>query len=99
MALNHEEIKKGLERLTNIYPFINEYKWEGIHFPSEKYDWKNFEENNVTNALNVLYAKKHLTYVSKHDSNREKQVILLIISKGAKNSNLSPKDDYNIILQ
>ena len=99
VALNHEEIQKDLQGLTNIYPFINEYKWEGIHFPSEKYDWKKIEENNVTNAFNVLYAKKHPAYVSKHDSNREKQFIYLIISKGAKNSNLSPKDDYNIILQ
>ena len=27
-------------------------------FPSEKDDWKKFEKNNVTIALNVLYAKK-----------------------------------------
>ena len=37
------------------------------------------EKNNVTIALNLLYAKKgkiHSAYVSKHNSNREKQVIL-----------------------
>ena len=27
-------------------------------FPSEKGDWRRFEKNNVTIALNVLYAKK-----------------------------------------
>ena len=50
---------------------------------SRKNDWKKFEKNNVRIALNVLYAKKEKTYpayVSKNNSNREKQVILLMIS-------------------
>ena len=29
-----------------------------IHFSSEEDDWKKFEKNNVTIALNVLYVKK-----------------------------------------
>ena len=37
-------------------------------------------------------------YVSKHNSSREKQVILLMISNGEKLHTLSPKDD-GIILQ
>ena len=44
-----------------------------------------YEKNNVTIALNVLYAKKeniYPAYVSKHNSNREKQVILLMIPNG-----------------
>ena len=41
-----------------MLPFINNYNWAGINFPSEKNDWKKFEKNNVTIALNVLYAKK-----------------------------------------
>ena len=72
---------------TKIKSFINKYNWEGINFPSEKDDWKKFEKNNVTIALNVLYAKKekiYPAYVSKHNSNREKQVILLMISNGEK---------------
>ena len=50
-------------------------------FPSEKDDWKKFEKNNVTIALNVLYAKKekiYPAYVSKLNSNRKKQVIYLM---------------------
>ena len=38
--------------------------------------------NNVTIALNVLYPKKekiYPAYVSKHNSDHEKQVILLMI--------------------
>ena len=56
VALNYEEIKKDPQRITKIKPFINKYNWEGINFPSEKDDWKKFEKNNVTIALNVLYA-------------------------------------------
>ena len=45
------------------------------------------EKNNVTNALNVFYAKKEKicpACVSKHNSNCEEKVILLIISNGEK---------------
>ena len=53
IALNHEEIKKDPQRVTKITRFINRYNWEGINFPSEKYDWKKFEKSNVAVALNV----------------------------------------------
>ena len=48
------------KKITKIKPFINKYNWEGLNFPSEKDDWNNFEKNNVTIALNVLYAKKEI---------------------------------------
>ena len=57
VALNHEEIKKDLQRIKKIKPFINKYNCEGINIPSEKDDWKKFQRNNVTIAVNVLYAK------------------------------------------
>ena len=44
VALNHEKIGKHAERTTNVDLFINKYKWEGINFSSEKYDWKIFEK-------------------------------------------------------
>ena len=56
-------MKKDPERITKIKPFINKYNWEGINFPSEKDDQKKFEKNNVTIALNVLYAKKEKKYI------------------------------------
>ena len=34
VALNYEEIKKDLQRITKIKSFINKYNWEGINFPS-----------------------------------------------------------------
>ena len=90
-ALNHEEIKKDPQRITKVKTFINKYKWEGINFPSEKDDWKKFEKNKVTIALNVLYVKNYKiypAYVSKHHSNHEKQVILLMISNDKKKNGI-----------
>ena len=46
-----------------------------MNYPSEKYDWEKFKKNDLTIALNVLYAKKekiYPTYVSKNISNYEK---------------------------
>ena len=46
-----------------------------------------FEKNNLTIALNLFYAKKEKIYpacVSKHNSSREKQVILLMIKNREK---------------
>ena len=37
-TLNHEEIKKDLQRITKTEPFINKYDWEGINYPSRKDD-------------------------------------------------------------
>ena len=47
VPLNHEEIKRYLQR---IKPFINKY---GIKYPSKIDDWKMFEKNNPTAALNI----------------------------------------------
>ena len=85
ISLNHEEIKKDLQRITKIKPFINKYNREGKSFPSENKDWKKIEKNNRTITVNVLYTKKeniYPAYVSKQNSNRKKQVILLIIPSG-----------------
>ena len=52
---------------------------------------------NVTIALNVLYAKKEKIYpadVSKYNSNREKQVILLMIPNGEGQHYLIIKINY-----
>ena len=80
-----QEIGKHYGRITKVKPFINGYNWEGINFPREKDDWKKFKKNNATIAFNVSHAKKekvYLAYVSKHNSNREKQVIILMTSNG-----------------
>ena len=45
------------EGVSNIKPFINKYNCDGIKYLSKLDDWKTFEENNPTIALNVLYFK------------------------------------------
>ena len=61
--LNYEKIKRDPQRITKVKPFLNKCNWEGINYLSEKDDWKKFEENNVTMAVNVLYAKKEKKYI------------------------------------
>ena len=40
VALNDEKIKNDPQGIIKIKPFIKKYNWEGIHFLSEKDDWK-----------------------------------------------------------
>ena len=86
LALNLDEINNHPERVFKIKPFIEQYNWKEIDFPSTSKDWKKFELNNEI-ALNILYVphntkKIHVAYKSKHNLTREKQVILLMISNG-----------------
>ena len=37
-ALNHKEIKKDPQRISEIKPFIDKYNWKGIEFPSHSKD-------------------------------------------------------------
>ena len=85
--LNHEKITKDPQIITKIKSFINKYKWEGISFPSKKNDWKKTEKYNLTIALYILITKNekiYPAYVLKHNSNSEKQNILLKISNREK---------------
>ena len=82
VALNYEEIKWNREVFLNIKLFINKCKRKGINYPSKIDDWKTFEKNNPTIAFNILYVKEKEicpAYISKINSNCEKQLILLMI--------------------
>ena len=86
IALNLDKINNHPERISKIKPFIEEYNWKDIDFPSTSKDWKKFELNNEV-ALNILYVphntkKIEIAYKSKHNLTREKQIILLMISNG-----------------
>ena len=85
VTLNHEGIKKDSQRIAKFKPFINEYNWEWINFPSEKDYWKKFAKKDVIIAVKVLcFKKEKIRPASKHNSSRKKQVIFLIISNGEK---------------
>ena len=55
VALNLDKIKKDPQRISKIKPFIEQYNWKEIDFPSTSKDWKKFELNNEI-ALNILYV-------------------------------------------
>ena len=70
------------EKVLNIKPFINKYYQKGINYLTKLDDWKRFEKNNLTIALNVLYIKEKAilpAYISKQNSSREKPIILLMV--------------------
>ena len=47
---------KDPQRISKIKPFIDQYNWKEIDFPSHSKDWKRFESNNNSIALNILYV-------------------------------------------
>ena len=65
VALNYEKIKKDPQRISKMKPFINKYNWKHIDFPSHSKDWKKFESNNKSMALNILYVP-HNTETIRH---------------------------------
>ena len=88
LALNLNKIKKDPQRISKIKPFIEQYNWKEIEFPSTSKDWKKFELNNEI-TLNILYVphntrKIHVAYNSKHNLTRENQIILIMITHGEK---------------
>ena len=70
VALHHQEISDYPERISKIKPFINNYDWKDINYPSGIDDWKNVGRNNKNIALNILSAspnkKKKLSYTNHH---------------------------------
>ena len=89
-ALNHHNIDHHPERISKLGPFIDKYNWKDVEFPSHSKDWSNFECNNETIALNILYVpynSKEIrqTYISKHNDESDNQVNLLMITDGTSN--------------
>ena len=89
VALNCEKIKKDPQRISKIKPFIDQYNWKEVDFPSHGKDWKKIKINNKSIALNILYVpynteKIRHAYKSKYNLTRENQVIFLMITDGEK---------------
>ena len=55
LSLYHEQIGKNYYRVPKIKPFINNLNWENITFPLQEQDYKTFEMNNKSVALNILF--------------------------------------------
>ena len=84
-ALNYQTIKTNPGRLSKLKPYINRYNWEEIEFPAAPKDWKKFERNNKTIAINILFIPHNtktirVAYRLEYNHKRKKQVILLMIT-------------------
>ena len=80
LALNLNKINKHPQRISKIKPFIDQYNWKDINFPSTSKDWRKLKLNNEI-ALNILYVphntrKIQVAYKSKQNLTCNKQVIL-----------------------
>ena len=89
LAINYDKIDRNPQRISKIKPFIDNYNWKDIDFPSTRKDWNKFELNNNNTALNILNVpfntkKIEIAYKSKYNLTREKQIILLMISNDEK---------------
>ena len=89
IALNYQNIKNNPRRISKIKPFMGQYNWQEINFPSHKKDWKTFESNNKSIGLNISQIPYNIekirhAYQSKHNLNSENQVTLLMITDGEK---------------
>ena len=90
VALNYEKFKENHQKISKIKPFIDQYNWNEIDFPSAGKDWKKFESNNKSITLNILYVPHNTEKIchvskSKYKSARENQVIplrLLTVKNG-----------------
>ena len=56
VALNYQNIKEDLQRMSEIKHFIGQYNWKEVDFPSHQNDWKKYEQSNKSIALNVLFV-------------------------------------------
>ena len=84
-ALDYQRVKKDPQKIPKIKPYISQYNWKDIDFPSHQKDWKMFEENNKTIAINILFVPKTKTisiaYKSKYNHKRKNHVILITDGK------------------
>ena len=86
IALNYDKIEINPERVSKVKPYIDQYDWSEINFPSHVGHWKKLELNNKSITLNVLYVPygektiRH-SYKSKYNLKCENRVILLMINK------------------
>ena len=74
IALNYDEIEKYHQRVNKVKPFIDQYNWKDINFPSNVGDWKKFELNNKSIALNILYIPEGEKIIS-HAYNINQNII------------------------
>ena len=63
-ALNYQKIKKDPEVISNIKPFINQYNWKRIEFPSNQKSGKSLKKT-INKFILVYYM--YNTILNKYD--------------------------------
>ena len=91
VPLHYQEIGRDPQRISKLKPFIDDYNWKDIEFPSHSKDWRKFKQNNNAIALNILYVPCNTkqirpAYISKYNHKRDNQVNLLMITNDMNNS-------------
>ena len=66
VGLNYGKVKSYPERVLNIKPFINKYKWKGINYPSKIDDFKRFEKINPWKMCSAYISKINLNWIVKN---------------------------------
>ena len=51
-----KKLKTTQKEYLTLSPFIREYEWKNIDFPTTAKDWKRFEEENKAIAFNILFV-------------------------------------------
>ena len=58
IALNYDKTGDNHETVSKVKPFINQYDWNDINFPTNVSDCKKFELNNKSIVLNIYMFQK-----------------------------------------
>ena len=86
-ALHHQDIAHHPKRISNLTPYINNYKWDGINFSPTSKDKDRFERNNPNITLNILsvsFKEEKIVMQRKSEYNeiRSHSIHLLMITDG-----------------
>ena len=87
-AIYHKELGDHLYRISSkLIEYTDKLNFNGINFSANKHDYKTFQKNNDTIALDIFHVPFNEEdilpeYVSKHNFNRDVQISLLKITDG-----------------
>ena len=95
LSLYHQEIKHNSQRISMNKPYVNNFNWKNINFPPTQQDYRTFEININSVALNILQINDQQKishyYKSQYNKTRESKIILLMITDNNKqNAGHSP---------
>ena len=89
LALNLDNIDNHPERISKIKPFIDQYNWKDIDFPSTSKDWRKLELNNEI-ALNISKDWRKL------ELNNEIALNILYVPHNTRKIQVAYKSKYNL---